>query len=63
MKQIISVWCGGVLYQITVSNPAVLRVKKIMEDSGFERDMRFDQLPHAVQEKVTTEMEKNGPTD
>jgi hypothetical protein len=56
MKKTILISDHDSTYEVTISQPSVLRVRKCMEDSGINFDIDFDELPSRVQEKINDEV-------
>lgn len=48
----------GILYEATLNKRRILRVRKVMEDSGIERDVQWDSLPEYVKEEIEKELKK-----
>ena len=58
MKHQISIPFRGITYEVTVSEPAILRIRKVLEDSGIERDVSWEELSTVVQERILEKMKE-----
>lgn len=57
-KHKITIPYRGILFEITVSEPAILSIRKVFEDSGISRDVKWDETPSAVKELILEQIQK-----
>jgi hypothetical protein len=58
MRSIPSIFVGGVLYEAYINSNGVLIVRKVLQDSGVDREVSFDNLPKRVKNHILTYISK-----
>ncbi len=52
MTHIITIEHNQILYEAFYTQHCILRINRIFNDSGIEREVPFDLVPSAVQERI-----------
>jgi hypothetical protein len=45
-------------FEILVEGPRILRISRMFSDSGIIRQIKFDDLPNGIRDRVLREMDK-----
>lgn len=58
MNTLTTIEHNSILYEVSFTRRRILKIRKVMKDSGMERDVLFDNVPTLVQEEIRKVLEK-----